>query len=420
MKYIKFNIINCKYYPILVISLCASFLFYKYVLQIYPSTITNTLMAEFHLTAAGLGNLAATYYYSYMIAQILVGPILDKYSARYLTSMAIFACGMGMICFAHTHSLLVAQLARIVMGIGVSFATIMYLQVAASWFHPRHYSLVSGFLPTAAMAGACFSQAPLTLAINYCGWRAALDAVGVVGVVMSLLFVLLVRDKSRTNVAHATGLSLREIMLVFKNKQNWLLTLYSGLIFTPVAVFGSLWGNPFLQEAYNINKTTAGNMISCVFIGLAVGGPILGIISEHVANRRVMLLNCTAIALLAFSIVLYCHRIVPLWLLGLLLFVFGFVVGSVMIVYTIGKEGNSYALTATVFTMINASDAIFTSITEPGIGKLLDLSWDGSLVNGVRYFSLHNYVLCLGVLPVYLAVAGLLLFWVTEQRSTSQ
>src|SRR3990167_8601086 len=82
-------------YPGLVLSLAASFLFYKYVLQIFPSIITDQLMQQFHLTGAGLGGLAATFYYSYMIAQLFVGVLLDKYSTRWLTSMAIFAGALG-------------------------------------------------------------------------------------------------------------------------------------------------------------------------------------------------------------------------------------------------------------------------------------------------------------------------------------
>src|ERR1700688_2593203 len=82
-------------YPGLVISLCACFLFYKYVLQVYPSIITDQLMREFQLTGAGLGNLAATFYYAYMIAQLFVGVMLDKYSTRWITSAAIFSCALG-------------------------------------------------------------------------------------------------------------------------------------------------------------------------------------------------------------------------------------------------------------------------------------------------------------------------------------
>ncbi|HVY52911.1 MAG TPA: MFS transporter, partial [Gammaproteobacteria bacterium] len=107
-------------YPILVISLCACFLFYKYVLQIYPSTTTEQLMTEFQLTGAGLGNLAATFYYSYMIAQLFVGVILDKYSTRWLTSIAILGCALSTLWFSQTDSLFAAQFSRSLMGIGVA------------------------------------------------------------------------------------------------------------------------------------------------------------------------------------------------------------------------------------------------------------------------------------------------------------
>lgn len=414
---VKFSLRNFSYdksYPILAIVLCAGFLFYKYVLQIYPSTITQNLMAEFSLSATGLGNLAATFYYSYILAQLIVGPIIDKYSMRYLTAMAILACGISTLCFAHTHSLLFAQLARVVMGIGVSFATIVYLQVAATWFAPKHYALVSGLLPTAAMAGAFFGQGPLTLAIEHLGWRSALYLVGWLGIILAGLFFAVMRDKPHQEHTD-TSLSLKDIVLVVWNKQNWLLTLYSGLVFTAVVVFGSLWGNPFLQEAYHIGKPAAAGLVSLVFVGLACGGPIFGILAQRVANRLILLFNCTLVAFIALALVLYCHMM-PIWLLGSLLFIFGFVVGAAMIVYSIAKESNSCALTATVITMINSSDGILTGITEPGIGKILDATWDGSIVNGVHHFKLISYQLSLSTLAIYLFIACLLLWWVKDEQ----
>jgi fucose permease len=71
-------------YAYLIITLCASFLFYKYILQIYPSIITEQLMSEFNLNGAGLGNLAATFYYSFMVTQLFVGVLLDKYGCNFM------------------------------------------------------------------------------------------------------------------------------------------------------------------------------------------------------------------------------------------------------------------------------------------------------------------------------------------------
>lgn len=400
-------------YSILVISLCACFLFYKYVLQIYPSTITEQLMTEFQLTGVGLGNLAATFYYSYMIAQLFVGIILDKYSTRWLTAFAIFGCALATIWFSQTTGLFAAELSRGLMGIGVAFATVAYMKVGASWFSPRQYAFISGLLATAAMAGAVFGQAPLAYAIHEYGWRPSLYAVGITGIVLAVLFLLAVRDKKTTNNHEHLHVTFKEVLAVFKDKQNWLLTLYCGLAFTPIAVFGGLWGNPFLQEAYHLTKTEAASLVSLVFIGLGIGSPLLGLLSDRIGNRRLLLFYCTLTSCVCLCLAMYWNNI-PMWLLACLLFIFGFALGAFMIVFAIGKELNKPQLTATVIAMINASDGILTSFTEPGIGKLLDLTWDGTIVNGVHFFSLKSYYIGLSVLPIYLFVSALLLLWVKD------
>lgn len=406
-------------YPIIIISLCALFLFYKYVLQIYPSIITNQLMQEFNLTGAGLGNLAATFYYSYMIAQLFVGVLLDKFSTRWLTSAAIFSCGLGVFLFSEAHTLLAAELSRGLMGVGVAFATVAYMKLAAAWFPPRQYAFVGGLLATAAMAGAVFGQAPLSVAVNWLGWRDCLFYVGMAGFALAILFMVIVRDAPssamQNSVRDAAVISMRDILNVFKNKQNWLLTLYSGLAFSPIAVFGGLWGNPFLEQAYTLSKTEAATLVSLVFVGLGLGSPLLGLLSDRLGERRKVMFVSTLISCAAIIPVLYFHPM-PMWLLAFLLFTFGFGLGAFMLVFAIGKELNSAALVATVIAMINTSDALLDAITEPAIGKLLDLNWDGTIVNGVHQFSLHSYHLALSVLPMYLFVAALLLLWVKQDN----
>jgi MFS family permease len=196
-----------------------------------------------------------------------------------------------------------------------------------------------------------------------------------------------------------------------KSPQNWLLTIYGGLAFSPIAVFGGLWGNPFLQQAYSIDKTQSASLVSLAFIGLGIGSPILGMVSDRIGERRNLMIGCTFISCLAISIVLYCHAL-PLIVVGTLLFIFGFALGAFVLVFTIGKELNKAHLTATVVAMINASDAVLDAITEPAIGKLLDLNWDGKMLNGVHYFSLTSYEYALSVLPVYLFFGAIILFWV--------
>ena len=405
-------------YPIIVISLCACYLFYKYVLQIYPSVITEQLMHDYGLSAAGLGYLAATFYYAYMVTQLVVGVLIDKYGTRWLSSMALFSCSIGVLIFSMSETVLTAALSRGLMGFGVAFATVAYMKLAAGWFPPRQYAFVGGLLATAAMAGAVFGQAPLSYAVSLMGWRSCLFACGIAGMILTLAFVTIVRDAPsvvhHTDIMENYRVEMKDVLQVIKSKQNWLLTLYSGLAFSPIAIFGGLWGNPFLEQAYDLSKTQTASMVSLVFIGLGLGSPLIGMLSDYLGSRRNVMIISTLISCAAILLVLYCHPM-PIWLLSFLLFTFGFSLGAFMLVFAIGKELNPPFLTATVISMINASDAVISGITEPAIGKMLDMTWSGGTLNGIQVFTLENYHIAMSVLPLYLALAAILLFWVKKQ-----
>lgn len=409
-----------KYYPWIVIILCSFFLFYKYVLQVSPSVMTKELMGEFHVNGAGLGNLAATYFYAYLIAQLFVGPLLDRYSPRYLTTVAIVICAIGAFAFANTHSLLAAEISRALMGVGTAFATVSYMKMSAIWFRPNQVAFVDGLLATAAMMGALCGQVPLTLLVAHAGWRTSLIYCGFFGLVFACLFLLLVKDKNNqsTDVCQTPSdstLKLVDIFALLKDKKNWLLTFYSGLAFTPIAVLGGLWGNPFFEVAHNLTSTEAAYFTSLIFIGLAIGSPVFGYFAGRLGDSvRVMIVG-TCLALVSLVMAIYLTEL-PLWLFGTLLFTFGLGTGVFMLSFPLGKEMNPLRFAATVVALINTGDALFGSFSEPLIGKILDIYWDGTMVNGVHHFSAQNYHVALSLLPLYLLAGLVCLFGLKKLR----
>lgn len=392
-------------YSWIIISLCAFFLFYKYVLQVSPSVMTQQLMMEFKVDGAGLGNLAATFFYAYLIMQLCAGPLLDHFKPKLLISFSIAICALGAFSFAHTSSLFVAQISRALIGAGAAFATVSYMKMSAIWFKPNQMGFVDGLLATAAMAGALCGQIPLTILVTHTGWQHSLDACALFGFVLALVFFIVVKDKKEATTAHLSPkLKLIDFLLLFKSKKNWLLTLYSGLAFTPVAVLGGLWGNPFFEEAHHLTALSAASFTSCIFIGLAAGSPLFGMLADRFDNRiRVMVVG-TSLALISLVAAIYISSL-PLWLFGLALFTFGFGTGAFMSCYALGKELNSIKLAATVVALINTGDALFGSFTEPLIGKILDFFWTGKIVNTAHYFSVSEFHIAFLLLPLYLVVA---------------
>lgn len=409
-----------KIYPWIAITISALFLFYKYILQVSPSIMTHSLMRAFHVHGAGLGNLAATFFYSYLITQLFVGVLLDKYSPRYLSAIAIAIAAMGAYLFSTAHTLLMAEISRMMMGIGAAFATVSYMKVAAMWFRPNQFAFVGGLLATAAMLGAVFGEAPLSLVVDLEGWRESLLLCAVIGFVIAVLFVIVIRDKHTSKAltpisSQHSKITSKDIWEVLSSKQNWLLTFYSGLAFSPVAVFGGLWGNPYLEQAHHLSRTSAATLISLIFIGLAIGGPVLGLLSDVLRRRRAVMFFGSTLALVSLVAVIYVN-VLPLWLMIPFLFLFGFGTGAFMLGFALGKDINKIALTATVIALINTGDAIFGAVSEPLVGKFLDMGWAGQIVKDVHYFSLHDYHRAFLLLPAYLLIALVLIFFIKEAR----
>lgn len=404
----------------LVMSICAAFLFYKYILQNFPSVMASQLMAAFHLQGLGLGVLSGVYFWTYLIVPLFVGIILDHYGTRWVTSFAIFACALGIFIFSQATTLNIAIFGRALMGVGVSFATIAYFKLAAVWFDKKYYALLSSFVVAAAMVGAVCGQMPLAWLMEQVGWRNSLANLAGLGIVLGVLFLLYVRDAPSEKDQIAMPMSSHEdthgiwqnILLIVKSKQNWLLTGYGGLAFSPVVIFCGLWGNPFLQQAYHFDKLTSSSLISVVFIGLGIGSPVFAVATQWVKNRCALMGYSTLVSALALTLTIYAHPL-PIWLLGFLLFTFGFGLGAFSIVFVIGKESNPLFLAGTVISLINASDAFLDAISEPLIGAILDTF--GKMPN-THEFSLSSYHLALGILPLYQVLGACLLKWVKDTK----
>src|SRR5579872_2988762 len=98
--------------------LSAFFMFYKYALEVSPSIMTSTLMSTFNITGIELGNLAACYFYAYLLLQIPAGLLLDRFGPRKVTTIAIALCAFGSILFAQSASLFSAGVGRFLIGTG--------------------------------------------------------------------------------------------------------------------------------------------------------------------------------------------------------------------------------------------------------------------------------------------------------------
>lgn len=408
-------------YPVrawLIWFLSALFMFYKYALEVSPSVMTSTLMKTFQISGTALGNLAACYFYAYLLLQIPAGLLLDKIGPRKITTLAIGLCALGSLIFAKADSLLVAGIGRFLTGAGAAFAAVNCLKLIANWFPLRQFAFMTGLMMTLAMLGAVGGQAPLAAFIDAFEWRYAIQIIGLAGVGLAIIFWLVVRDrapdhKTERHIVSTRISFLESIKQVFKNSQAWWLSIYSGFAFAPVMVFGGLWGVSFTGEAFGLSTNMSAQSVSLIFIGFAVGAPVFGWFSDWIGRRRIVMFWGTLVGLVSISAVIYLPGI-SLFALTFLLFLFGFSISSFLLCFTMIREVSLPILAATAIGFMNAFDALFGAFSDPLTGKFLDMGWDGRIVDGARVFSVDAYKAAFITLPVYLIIALFLLLRIKE------
>ena len=400
-------------YRWVVVSMSCLFLFYKYIAQISPSVMTQPLMAHFHLHAAGLASLIACYFPAYLAAQFFAGPLLDRYSARFISTAALALISLGLWNFSSAQHLWQGYLWRACMGVGAAFATVSYLKLAAVFFDKRQFAYVAGWLATASSIGGMIAQTPVAEGVAHLGWSKTLSLCALLGVAIVLLYGFIVRD---TGLPDTTQPSLKKAFHGFKrvacHKKVLLLAVYSGLAWAPMAVFCGLWGNSFLETAFHASKVHAASWISMSFIGLAIGGPVFGWLAHRLQDlyRPMMLgLICSLCGLLY---VIYAPASFNELALISALWLFGFGTGAFMSGFALGRHWFSLGLVASVIAVLNTGDAFFGAVTEPLVGRILDAYWTGATQHGAPVFSAHAYHMALALLPGYLLLAAFILKYI--------
>ena len=194
--------------------------------------------------------------------------------------------------------------------------------------------------------------------------------------------------------------------------------IYVGCAYAPVAVFGELWGVSFLTRVYSLSTEVAASVVSTMFIGWAIGSPLIGAISDRIGKRIPMMIISGFASLILLSIILYVPNL-PLAFLYVLMFLFGALNTGVSVSYAVSGEINVRKIAGTSVSFANMASVLVGMMFQPIVGWLLDVNWDGKMVNGVHYYSAVDYRWAMLSLIGCLIVCCVSVFFIRETNCKS-
>ncbi len=400
------------FWATIICSLAAFFYLYEFILQVSPQVITNELMRDFGIKSAGLGLLAACYFYAYMPMQLPAGILYDRFGPRVLLTLMTMICALGALLFSNSDQLYIVALGRAMMGFGSSFAFIGTLVLVSRWFPSSFFPVITGIVQTLSSVGAIIGSAPLAAAVTQYGWQHAISVLSLVGFVLAVLIWLVVRDNPRkkTSAKHYTRYNneWRRLKQVCKKRQTWIVGIYAFSMWAPIAVFAILWGAPYLREVYSISIVRASSFIIFVWVGIAVGSPLLGLFSQMLGRRCLLLTGMAVMGLITSMLFIVIPEKITYVQMYILMFLFGFSASGCILTFTLIKEINVPATVGTAIGLNNMFVVGGGALLQPLVGVLLELRWDGQIANSVPVYSLHAYQVGMTVIPLCYVVALLL------------
>src|SRR3989338_6717650 len=95
----------------------ALFVMFQFMLQGAPSVMLHPLIVDLKTDVIGVGFLTSSFFYTYVFCQVPAGILVDRFGPRKCLIVGIFLLAASSFLFGLAHSLWMARLIRMLMGL---------------------------------------------------------------------------------------------------------------------------------------------------------------------------------------------------------------------------------------------------------------------------------------------------------------
>jgi MFS family permease len=157
-----------------------------------------------------------------------------------------------------------------------------------------------------------------------------------------------------------------------------------------------------------------------VWVAIGIGSPLLGWISNRFRNRRAPLIACSLFGLFGFSLFLFLNT-PPFWLLGILLFIFGFSATSQVITFGLVLDNQKDDVLGTAIGFNNMAVIAGGIVLPYLVGWISTDLWKKNPTYSslhVPLYTFHQYQIALLVIPICFIIGLLIaLFGIKETHT---
>ncbi len=153
------------------------------------SVLSTTIADEMHLNDRDLGKLFFGFMFTYGLAQIFIGPLLDRLRVVVAFAVAVTAWSFAGASSALSVGFMSLFFARMLLGVCESPNWPLALRVVARFFPPNQRALACGIFQNGLSAGALIAPPAVIWLTRTWNWRVAFVACGSLGLVWGVAWI---------------------------------------------------------------------------------------------------------------------------------------------------------------------------------------------------------------------------------------
>ena len=244
-----------------------------------------------------------------------------------------------------------------------------------------------------------------TIALTTHPWGVIYRGLAVFGFILLALSLLVV--KSPSDYVREASISLKEsLSTVLKNRQILLCSIAAATSFGVLLAYAGLWYLK-VQTFYSVDNLHAVVISGLIFVGIGIGTPFLGWVSNKVKSR-VMVIHvtlCLGTMVLLMGLYLPHFNFNTLLVTQIISFLIGFFLSGAMLFYTIASEISTNSTRGVAISVLNTAVFLFNTI-------MLFIPYIFLTVLSTDFYTY------LWILPFFIVLSILLLFFIKDSYSS--
>lgn len=275
--------------------------FTSYVFRVVNAAISGNLMAELGLSNTDLGLMTAMYLYGFVLLQLPLGLLLDRFGARLVQSSLLLVAAFGAALFAVSEQTTWLAAARFLIGLGLGGSLMSAFKANAMWLPLERLALGNSTIVAIGALGFLAGSYPANFLADVIGWRPLfwLLTLFTLAVAATIYLVVPQRDDDRRRVALTT--QIRGYWGIAQDPIFWRITPMVAAISGTFIATQTLWATRWMTDVMGMDQQDANGQLMILGCAFAAGSLSTGFLTDRLQRRGIGIKTVIAAAFAVFA-----------------------------------------------------------------------------------------------------------------------